>query len=220
MKKNLTFIIALVMIFASVSLPVSACESATPTSSCVVSNYDHGVYISSSQTCETFHPTASINNRKQMYLDLTLTTARYVFAEGQNSNLIYDNYLWAEYDSSIGTHEGVDMRRSNLRAIRTSLNGEVIFPAADESNPYGKVCIYNSSYNVTIIFMHMSRISVEAGETIPVGEFIGYQSDVGTTSSSHLHIQVENGRKTGAASGRENNLTSKIPYGYMSNEII
>lgn len=222
MKKYVALFIAVIMVFVTESLPVAACYDSPSNPNCQVPSYYHNIVISQGdQADETFHPSTLIPGRIQMYLDLTGVTARYVFNESSNSNLRYNNYLWGEYDTSIGTHEGVDMRRSDERAIRTSLAGEVIYPTASTvTNTYGKVCIYNSTYNITLIFMHMKDIpSTIGGTNVAIGTFIGEQSNVGT-SGSHLHIQVEPGRKSGASSGNENNLTSTIPYGYMSNDVI
>ena len=216
MKKLIAICLIITLISMSTALPVYACYVSGSAPGCQVPTYTHNVNIGPGETNETFHPDTDINTRKQMYLNLTKITALYVFDASTTSGIVYNNYLWGEYDTGIGTHEGVDMRKSNGIDIRASLNGVVIAIG----DTLGRISIYNSSYNVTISYMHMTGITKAVGETVDLGEVIGKQGSVGAGNRSHLHIQVEQGYKTWVNGGGDNNLESKIPYGYMSVETI
>ena len=207
MKKIIALILMLSLTFVSMSLPASACYVSGDTPGCQVPSYIHNIQISSTQLHETFHPTTDIVVKKQMYLNLTQITAKYVYNVSTTDGIHYDYYLWGEYDTGIGTHEGVDLNKSNGSDIRASLNGVVIYSGS------GRLSIYNASYNVTISYLHMTDITHSVDATVALGTIIGKQG-------SHLHIQVEQGYKTYVSSGSENSLTSKIPYGYMSVETI
>ncbi len=218
MKKIFSLLLCLSLLILPLAIPASACEIYAGAPGCQVPTYTHNVNIGTGQTNETFHPSTDIITKKQMYLNLTRVTAEYVF--NATSGLIYNNYLWGEYDEDIGTHEGVDMRKSQGTNVRTSLSGVVVYPLAGQTtNSYGRVSIYNSTYNVTISFMHMKNITVTNGQSVSIGTVIGQQGKAGV-SASHLHIQVEQGNTTSVSSGTENVFTSKIPYGYMSVDTI
>lgn len=61
----------------------------------------------------------------------------------------------------------------------------------------GKICIYNSTYDFTFIFLHCSSIDVSIGQNVSIGTYVGYNGSEGATAI-HLHSEIRIGNKTSA----------------------
>jgi len=167
-------------------------------------------------TDEWFHPDVDVDqNSINWYVDASKQCAKALFDESDTSKLDYSYYLYGEWDSSIGTHEGVDMDHSNGhgRPVKTVTPGEVIRIVSS----LGAVQIYDDYLEETITYMHMQDIDdyVAVGDIVSVGDVIGEQGSVGAYGA-HVHFQAYDGRSYSIPSGRDNDLLCRIPYGFMT----
>ena len=212
MKKTLCSVISFVLVISM----------AVGTNSVIVQAADslkHNIYINSSNPNESF--SSKVNTTDEyisIYLNMARRTAKYLFKK--SSGYVYDNFLWGEYDSGIGIHEGVDMHYSsdpNCNVYAT-VRGEIL----SIGGSLGRVCIYDADIGQTINYLHLNvNSNLEVGDYVLFGDVIGRQSDVGAEGAIHVHVQVESGRTTSLNAAGDYELKSTYPYyamAYYTNE--
>ncbi|MBO5420426.1 MAG: InlB B-repeat-containing protein [Clostridia bacterium] len=116
------------------------------------------------------------------------------------------------YVSTPGRHEGIDCALGSGKTVYAIADGVVTYTGGS----YGMVVIYNSTYNVTIIYMHTKGIKVSTGATVTTGQAIALESNTAPTSMGvHTHVELRTGRRTGAAkSTNDATLDNPNPYPY------
>ncbi|TDO36401.1 peptidase M23-like protein [Kribbella sp. VKM Ac-2527] len=85
-------------------------------------------------------------------------------------------------------HTGVDFAAPIGTKIRTVMKGEVIF--ADWAGPYGRQVQVRHEDGTVTWYNHMSKFSVEVGETVYAGDQVGAVGVTGNTTGPHLHFEV------------------------------
>lgn len=125
-----------------------------------------------------------------------------------------------------GGHSGIDIQTKDVAGSLTAdrdffslSSGEVI---SDGSDTYNTIAIYNSQANKTTIYLHAREVYVSNGESVASGDRLGEQGNAGlgytnSTSAEHVHVEVRNGRKTGAACGAS---TTIDPVDYLYSESV
>jgi murein DD-endopeptidase MepM/ murein hydrolase activator NlpD len=89
-------------------------------------------------------------------------------------------------------HAGIDFAAPEGKPVKAVVSGKVLTGANTANNIYGTVSIFDGRNSV--IYLHMKNISVNAGQTVNVGDKIGEVSSV-NAPSVHLHIEVRQGQK-------------------------
>lgn len=116
------------------------------------------------------------------------------------------------YKNTSGRHEGIDMSLYHKAPVYSPISGVVTRAGSN----YNTVAIYDQNNDKTVVFLHFDSVTVSAGQYINKGALVGYQGSNGA-SSSHVHIEVRNGRKTAAAkSVNDPNLENPNPYDYWN----
>lgn len=101
----------------------------------------------------------------------------------------------AEYD---GSHIGVDIRFPNGTPLRALANGRVY--VTKSGGGFGNVVVIEHKNvldlegNTTTLYStyaHMNEIFVEKSQYVEVGEIIGTSGNTGTSTTPHLHLQLE-----------------------------
>lgn len=95
-----------------------------------------------------------------------------------------------------GTHKGIDIGASIHGVpgdkIIAAANGTVIFSGV--LNGYGNVVYINSvvnGQNIQTRYGHLDKPSAtKAGDTVSIGQTIGYMGNTGTSTGVHLHFEV------------------------------
>jgi len=135
---------------------------------------------------------------------------------GTGVNYNYNN--WGDNASLYGGigHAGIDMQTKNVAGGNTSnnlepfysiTNGKVI--AAENGTTYNRVAVYDSSKDISIIYLHASQIDVAIGDIINVGDQLGIQGAQGSSDAWHVHFEVKQGQ-TSSASYNKNGTLSPI----------
>lgn len=127
---------------------------------------------------------------------------------GSSSGVTRFYHYWGHWTDANKTHQGVDMYKNDGDSIISAHSGEVVAVGTT-----GRVGIYNSDDSVTYFYAHMQEIPVGMGDTISVGDVIGYQGSEGA-NGSHLHFEVRSG-KIDTMGLQNGNLNTKNPYNYM-----
>ncbi len=112
------------------------------------------------------------------------------------------------------THLGIDLASVSQAPLVAANNGTVVF--ADEMGIYGLCVIIDHGLGLQTLYGHLSRISVEAGQSVVKGEIVGNSGATGMAGGDHLHFGVILSGLPIApiewwdASWIKNNITSKI----------
>ncbi|TWU54790.1 putative peptidase [Rubripirellula tenax] len=112
---------------------------------------------------------------------------------------------WSGNPTPDNRHAGVDFATPTGTVIYAPVSGAVI----KVGGSLGYCTLYNSTLDVSIIFLHLSTINYSVGDTVNVGEIIGAAGSAGT-GGSHLHIEVRPGRRTHAVGPTSGSSTAAL----------
>ncbi|MDP1625070.1 MAG: peptidoglycan DD-metalloendopeptidase family protein [bacterium] len=91
-----------------------------------------------------------------------------------------------------GTHNGVDFRAAVGTPVKAVLTGTVWATGNTDIErgcySYGRWILIKHSNGLTSLYAHLSGISVQAGETVVIGDTIGYSGNTGYSTGPHLHL--------------------------------
>jgi murein DD-endopeptidase MepM/ murein hydrolase activator NlpD len=91
-------------------------------------------------------------------------------------------------------HPGIDFKGNKGDDARCTANGRVVF--AGWSGGYGNCVRIAHANNYETLYGHLSRISVNVGQDVTVGQKIGEVGSTGRSTGTHLHYEI---RKNGKA---------------------
>ncbi|MBT8194007.1 MAG: peptidoglycan DD-metalloendopeptidase family protein [Acidimicrobiia bacterium] len=86
------------------------------------------------------------------------------------------------------THTGVDMNARSGDDIFAASNGRVIL--AGSYGGYGNTVIIDHGGGMATLYAHQTRVAVSKGETVQIGQVIGYIGSTGLSTGPHLHFEV------------------------------
>jgi hypothetical protein len=97
-------------------------------------------------------------------------------------------------------HHGVEFLNGFGTPVYAAADGEVLFAGPDAeavyspwANFYGNVVVIRHADELFTLYAHLSRIDVQPGQTVTVGEQIGAVGQSGVATGSHLHFEVRRG---------------------------
>ncbi len=88
--------------------------------------------------------------------------------------------------SYAGSHFGLDYANNEGTEIYASNNGMVTLAAWTPS--YGNTVVIDHGQNVFTMYLHLSELKTQAGQTVKKGDLIGLMGDTGIATASHLHF--------------------------------
>jgi murein DD-endopeptidase MepM/ murein hydrolase activator NlpD len=91
-------------------------------------------------------------------------------------------------------HPGIDFKGNKGDDARCTANGRVVF--AGWAGGYGNCVRIAHTNNYETLYGHLSRISVNVGQEVTVGQKIGEVGSTGRSTGTHLHYEI---RKNGKA---------------------
>ncbi|PLR99628.1 M23 family metallopeptidase [Bacillus sp. T33-2] len=91
-------------------------------------------------------------------------------------------------------HSGIDFAMENGEPLRSIRNG-IVERVVDYGNVNAGKCItVKWEDGKTAVYGHLSKFSVNEGDTVSVGDVLGYSGNSGFSTGSHLHFGLkENG---------------------------
>ncbi|HXD12516.1 MAG TPA: M23 family metallopeptidase [Anaerolineales bacterium] len=97
-------------------------------------------------------------------------------------------------------HHGVEFLNKFGTPVQSAANGTVIFAGPDSEavygpsiNFYGNLVVIQHQNAIFTLYGHLSKIHVQAGDVVYVGEQIGEVGQSGVATGSHLHFEVRRG---------------------------
>lgn len=102
-------------------------------------------------------------------------------------------------------HRGIDFRASHGTPIVATTDGRVA--RAGWAGGYGRQVRLNHAGGLSTSYSHMSRIAVNAGQSVRRGQVIGYVGSTGLSTGPHLHYEVY--RNGGPVNPRSVRFTSR-----------
>lgn len=93
-------------------------------------------------------------------------------------------------------HDGVDLAAAAGTPVRAALTGTVIFAGPDGSGPvcrdgyrgYGLAVVSDDGAGWQVLYAHLSRVDVTAGQAVTLETVIGAAGETGCVSGPHLHF--------------------------------
>ena len=88
-------------------------------------------------------------------------------------------------------HSGIDFGASCGTPIKAAATGTVfqVVPEAS-SGGYGNMTLIKHGGNIATLYAHQSSIIVSPGQTVVIGQVIGYVGSTGKSTGCHLHWEV------------------------------
>lgn len=87
-------------------------------------------------------------------------------------------------------HNGLDFKASIGTAIIAAADG-VIYAVGDNGRiQYGKYIVIKHDNNLATSYAHLSKQVVRVGDTVKIGQIIGYSGNTGYSTGPHLHFTV------------------------------
>ena len=97
-------------------------------------------------------------------------------------------------------HHGVEFQNASGTPVHAAEAGVVVFADSDKvtkvspwTDFYGNVVIIRHANDLYTLYAHLSKILVQAGDEVDVGEIIGEVGLTGAAIGSHLHFEVRKG---------------------------
>ncbi|WP_162618500.1 M23 family metallopeptidase [Pedobacter yulinensis] len=90
-------------------------------------------------------------------------------------------------------HKGIDIKGNTGDPVRATAQGRVTF--AGYRGGYGKCIVLKHANGFETLYGHLSRINVDEGDRVKVGELIGRIGSTGRSTGPHLHYEVHRNGK-------------------------
>ena len=85
-------------------------------------------------------------------------------------------------------HEGIDIAGSHGAPIHAAESGRVDY--AGWIGGYGNTIIVDHGGGISTLYAHMYGFAVLAGQTVSIGQVLGYVGNSGLSQGPHLHFEV------------------------------
>ncbi len=93
-------------------------------------------------------------------------------------------------------HSGCDIGASYGSAIWAAAGGTVIVASEGWNGGYGNYVMISHGNGYTTLYAHMSSVACYVGQTVSMGDTIGYVGSTGNSTGPHLHFEVRAGSST------------------------
>lgn len=90
-------------------------------------------------------------------------------------------------------HTGLDFGSPSGTPILAAAPGKVIYAGVDNENSnqaYGNMVRIEHSTGVSTLYAHMLSVNVSKGDTVQVGDVIGFVGSTGNSTGPHLHFEL------------------------------
>ena len=136
--------------------------------------------------------------------DFCITDGNFIFQrpiKSPDNTFIDPTYAYASTaNGQRDPHHGVEFLNKFGTTVYAAGDGVVLFAGADREtayspwqNYYGNVIVIQHTENLYTLYAHLSKVSVEASQSVSVGDAIGEVGQSGVAVGPHLHFEVRHG---------------------------
>lgn len=113
------------------------------------------------------------------------TGTKFISCDGKNPPLGYRS-VYTEKG-----HTGIDLPSLRWNPVYAAYDGVVVQKNTDEKTGLGVALKHfvDGKYYITK-YWHLAAIDVDMGESVKLGDFLGYADNTGWSSGDHLHFEV------------------------------
>lgn len=86
-------------------------------------------------------------------------------------------------------HSGIDLRGSLGAPVHTTADGVVI--TTSRSNTLGIYIKIKHSFGFTTIYGHLNKLNINNGDSVRIGQVIGFVGNTGRSTGPHLHYGIK-----------------------------
>ncbi len=86
-------------------------------------------------------------------------------------------------------HSGTDFRSPQGTPVRSISNGRIVL--VDDLFYTGKTVVLDHGEGLFSLYAHLSRVLVEEGHELLVGDVLGEVGSTGRSTGAHLHLTVK-----------------------------
>jgi len=196
-----------ILFFLSISLlgscapavqPVAADVLPDPTSTPIAAT------LTPESTAISLSPTATQASCDPLNTDFCITDGHFIFQRPikppANDSIDQTYRYGSTQNNTRDSHHGVDMENPIGTPVYAAADGKVTFAGSDKetaygltTNFYGNVIVIKHDNDLFTLYGHLSKIVVEAGQTVQAGEKIGEVGSEGVAIGGHLHFEVRRG---------------------------
>lgn len=92
-------------------------------------------------------------------------------------------------------HPGLDIAGPTGTPVRAAAPGRVLVagPAPAGFGGYGNLVVIDAGSGVTMLYAHLSAVSVAVGQVVKAGDRLGAVGQTGAATGPHLHYEVRRG---------------------------
>ena len=115
-------------------------------------------------------------------------------------------------------HEGIDFQYNKNQAgqaVHSLTDGVVTASRIDEKSGLSTVAVYYAAANKTVVYLHLTP-TISKDATVKRGQQIGTEAARGAGGVIHTHVEVRDGRMTGAAVSKDSTLANANPTAFWN----
>ncbi len=135
---------------------------------------------------------ASLASEKEILLGLGLESKNYwqkPFTFPVSNPIVTDSYGYSRITGQYSiAHKGTDFRAKEGTKVYAMNDGIVKY--ASDLGIYGNTVVIDHGYGLKTMYMHMSKILVEKGQMVKIGQKIALSGSTGYAESPHLHLSI------------------------------
>jgi hypothetical protein len=137
-------------------------------------------------------------------VDYCITDGHFIFQrpiQPPNNDSVDVTYRYASTENGTREpHHGVEFLNKFGTPVQAAANGVVVFAGPDAEavyspwvNFYGNLIVLKHDNDLYTLYAHLSKIDVQVGDGVLVGQKIGEVGQTGVATGSHLHFEVRRG---------------------------
>jgi len=139
--------------------------------------------------------------------DYCITDGHFTFQrpiQPPNNDSVDVTYRYASTENGTREpHHGVEFLNKFGTPVQAAADGVVVFAGPDTEavyspweNFYGNLIVLKHDNDLYTLYAHLSKIDVQVGDAVLVGQKIGEVGQTGVATGSHLHFEVRRGDVT------------------------
>jgi len=203
--KKLFFILFLLLVSCSSAQPVTQVVDATATQIVVPLFTPTATIVPTKTSTPTIVPTDTPIPCDPRVVDYCITNGHFLFQRPiqppSPDDSVDPTYRYGSTaNGKRDPHHGVEIGKDYGTPVEAAGDGVILFAGPDDVpmfSPwavfYGNMIVIQHDGGLYTVYGHLSKIDVEAGQSVKMGEKIGEVGQSGAATGSHLHFEVRMG---------------------------